>query len=101
MERRKSTRYRVIAPVLFSWDPKNRPPQSGKGVTRDISTSGVYVLTAANPPVGSRVQMEILVPKLRSTDVGIHLCGEGIVVRVESGGITREDGFVAKVHFSR
>src|ERR1700733_14884994 len=64
IELRKSNRYALRAPVLVEWAPQNGEPQSGQGVTRDINTFGVYIVTETLPPVGALVQMDILLPKL-------------------------------------
>jgi hypothetical protein len=103
IELRKSNRYALRAPVLFEWAPQNGEPQSGRGVTRDINTFGVYIVTDALPPVGALVQMDILLPKLEAPGFGMSLAGEGIVLRVEpsdseSAG-TSEPGFAASVQF--
>jgi hypothetical protein len=103
IELRKSNRYALRAPVLFDWAPQTGEPQSGRGVTRDINTFGVYIVTEALPPVGALIQMDILLPKLEAPGFGMSLAGEGIVLRVEpsgseSGG-TNEPGFAASVQF--
>src|ERR1035441_1623033 len=59
IELRKGNRYRLNALVQFLWASQHGTTYSGKGVTRDINASGVYVLAKVFPPVGSRVQMEI------------------------------------------
>ena len=103
LELRKAKRYRLSAPALFMWAPHEGKPQSGQGVTRDINTFGVYVLTDALPPVGALVQLEILLPKLADTGSGMHLTGEGVVLRVDPRGPradgTSEGGFAASVQF--
>lgn len=98
-ELRKANRYRLNAPVLFLWAPQNGSSQSGEGVTRDISASGVCVLANCVPPVGSRVLMDILLPKLKDSGPGMYLNGEGIVVRVEPRGKAGKVGFAAEVQF--
>lgn len=98
IELRKAKRYWLSAPALFVWAPKNGKPQCGRGVTRDINTSGVYVVTDALPPVGARVQIEIVLPKLANASPGMHLEGEGIILRCESGDATKF-GFAASAHF--
>ena len=65
IELRNAKRYRLSAPALFLWALQDGRPQSGQGVTRDINTFGVYVLTDALPPVGALVQMEIALPRLK------------------------------------
>ena len=98
IELRKAKRYPLSAPALFMWAPKDGKPQSGQGVTRDINTAGIYVLTDAMPPIGARVQMEIVLPRLADTSPGMHLQGEGIVLRCESGKATKS-GFAASALF--
>jgi hypothetical protein len=103
VEQRKSNRYALRAPVLFEWAPQNEEPQSGRGVTRDINTFGVFIVTDTLPPVGALVQMDILLPKLEAPGFGMSLAGEGMVLRVESSGSergsTNEPGFAASVQF--
>jgi len=98
IELRKAKRYRLSAPALFMWAPQDGKPKSGQGVTRDINTFGVFIQTDALPPVGARVQMEVVLPKLADTSPGMHLQGEGIVLRCENGDATRR-GFAASAQF--
>jgi hypothetical protein len=97
--REKGNRYRLNASVQFLWSSRNGLPQSGQGVTRDINTTGVYVQTNVLPSVGSRIQMDILLPKMMEPGPGMHLSGEGIVVRAESRRGASECGFAAEVQF--
>jgi hypothetical protein len=103
IELRKAKRYRLRAQTLFSWAHQNGEPQDGKGVTRDINASGVYVLSDELPPVGALVQLDILLPKLEDPGFGMSLAGEGIVLRVEphgsEGAGTSKAGFAASVQF--
>jgi len=93
----------LSAPALFLWAPHEGEPQGGQGVTRDINASGVYVLTDQLPPVGALIQVEVLLPKMEDSSVGMSLAGEGVVLRVEPSGSqgagTSERGFAASVHF--
>lgn len=103
IELRRAKRYQLSAPTFFLWAPQHKKPESGHGVTRDINTFGVYVLTDSLPPVGALLQMEILLPKLMATGFGMLLHGEGIVLRTDShstegiGALGR--GFAASVQF--
>jgi hypothetical protein len=103
LELRRARRYRLSAPALFLWAPHEGEPQGGQGVTRDINASGVYVLTDQLPPVGALIQVEVLLPKMEDSSVGMSLAGEGVVLRVEPSGSqgagTSERGFAASVHF--
>jgi hypothetical protein len=51
-----------------------------KGVTRDISSSGVYVVQSSQHEVGSKIDCLI---DLDTSEGKLKLCCEGIVVRVE------------------
>ena len=82
-ELRKSNRYRLSAPVFIFWAPQTGPAQSSEGITVDISATGVYVTTNEIPPVGELVQIDILLPNLVPDGSGIHLTGEGVVLRAE------------------
>jgi predicted heme/steroid binding protein len=107
VELRKTKRYRLSAPAIFLWSSHNGnhngKPQGGKGVTRDINTFGVYVLTDTLPPVGALVQMEIVLPKLTDPGSGMHLYGEGVVLRGEPRGSqdvgSSQGGFACSVQF--
>ncbi len=94
IELRKTKRYQLTAPAIFMWAPSDGKPQSGQGVTRDINTFGVYVTTDALPPVGARIQIEITLPKLADTGAGMHLQGEGVVLRCDYGD-SAKNGFAA------
>jgi hypothetical protein len=98
IELRKAIRYQLSAPALFMWATQDGKPHSGQGVTRDINTSGVYVVTDAVPPVGARVQLEIVLPKLADDSPGMHLQGEGIVFRCEFQEAGKS-GFAASAQF--
>ena len=98
IELRKAKRYRLSAPVVFVWPPQNGKPHSGQGVTRDINTSGIYVLTDAVPPIGARLQMEIVLPKMADASPGMHLQGEGIVLRCDNMDASKR-GFAASAQF--
>lgn len=103
VELRNACRYHLQAPVFFVWSPKHGPVRNGQGVTRDINTFGVYVQTDELPPAGALVQMDIMLPRLASEGPGMHLTGEGTVVRVEPSGVPdqpgTQSGFAASVQF--
>jgi len=103
VELRKATRYRLSVPVFFYWAPHNGPAQSAQGTTRDINIHGIYVEADELPPTGVLVQMDILLPKLTLSGPGMHLTGEGVVLRVEprgtKGAASTAGGFAASVQF--
>jgi hypothetical protein len=98
IELRRAKRYHLSVPALFMWALQDGKPRNGKGVTHDINALGVYIQTDSLPPVGARVQMEIVLPKLADSSPGMHLQGEGIVLRCESGEATKR-GFAASALF--
>ena len=97
-ELRKGTRYSLKMTALFDWAPQVGEPQCGRGVTRDINNSGVYVRTDELPQLGASVQLDIVIPGRPGSYLGMHLLGDGVVTRVEYRGIT-QGGFAASMHF--
>lgn len=103
IELRRNYRYHMSAPVFFCWATPSGPPESGDGMTRDIDTTGAYIYSMELPPVGARVQMDILLPTVSGGGSGAHLTGEGVVIRVEphneKGSSTSESGFAVSMQF--
>jgi hypothetical protein len=83
-ELRKYDRYRLGAPVVFWWDEPEGTRKEASGVTRDISTIGIYVVSSACPPLGTLVQMHVSLPSLHGDLPGWRLEAQGHVVRVET-----------------
>jgi hypothetical protein len=102
-ELRKTYRYRLSAPVFFCWVAPNGAPESGDGMTRDIDTTGAFINTMELPPVGARVQMDIMLPNILGGELGAHLTGEGVVIRVEPNNGkapgASESGFEVSMQF--
>jgi hypothetical protein len=99
IELRRAERYQLSAPVRFYWSTKEDTLQSGGGVLRDIHSNGAYVLSNTAPPVGARVQLEIILPDLQGDAPGMQLFGEGYVLRNDPPshrlGAMVEGGFAA------
>jgi hypothetical protein len=101
LELRQAIRYRLQAPVVFSWESPRHDTFKGDGFTRDISTMGAYVVSVSSPPVGALINVEVIcVPS--SGENGLRLSAPGRVVRTEydrekeqSGFAFVADGFVA------
>jgi hypothetical protein len=83
---RKSKRYRLRAFVAFSAEQPDGIVIRNEGYTRDISPSGVFVLTGASLPAGLTVKLEITLPSLRGEHTGACLRTVGHVVRSEEVG---------------
>jgi hypothetical protein len=102
IEQRKNQRYCLSVPVFFYWATPSGPAQSGEGLTRDIDTSGAYIIASQPPPIGALVQLDIMLPNLPGT-TGVHLTGEGVVLRVDprspKRASTSESGFAVSMQF--
>ena len=95
MDRRRTTRYKLSAPVNFSWRNPGGSHHRGQGFTRDISSDGTFVLTDTCPPPGVLIQIEVLFPAMEKDSV-LKMRAQGEVLRVEAiaGGDTNR-GFAA------
>ena len=103
IEMRKSARYCLMTRASFMWALQCGQSLSGEGITRDINISGVYIMADGLPPVGALIQMDIFLPNLTDSGSGMHLYGEGVVLRAEPRGARGDDssesGFAASVQF--
>jgi hypothetical protein len=86
LELRQNKRYRLSAPVSFSWESREGAVDTGEGHTRDISVSGVFILAAGLIPEGSLVRMEVNLPPLHAEGQRVRLRTQGRVVRTEDNG---------------
>src|SRR5216684_7209224 len=86
MELRNRVRYRLAANAAFSWESAQTSRLLGKGVTRDISLAGAFILTLTCPPVGTAVQLEIFLPPLLRGARSVRIKTGATVIRVEHSG---------------
>jgi len=86
VDQRQNKRYQLKTAVKFSWES----PQDGicrsEGFTRDISPSGVFVLTGERLPLGTTVKLEVALPSPRKEASGAFLRTRGHIVRSEQLG---------------
>jgi hypothetical protein len=80
---REAVRYPVMASVLFSWE-EDRIHFEGTGVTRDMSTEGVFVYSMVLPPKNAQIDMEVAFPPLREEAQPVRMHVRGRIVRTES-----------------
>ena len=82
-------------PVVFYWKgPDNRRFQA-EGVTRDMSVSSVFVLTATCPPANAAIQIEVLLPVSDGASKA-RMRSDMTVLRVEHDlADTKRSGFSA------
>ena len=87
-------RYRLAANVVFTWQAVNGSRLVGEGVTRDISSGGIFTSAPTCPPVGAIVQLDVLLPSARQdANRTIRMNTEAKVIRVEHS--SAGEGFAA------
>ncbi len=72
--------------MTFSWEHSLADSVQCEGYTRDISSSGVFVLTKERLLSGTGVKLEVRLPSRRGTRSGASLRTQGRVVRSEETG---------------
>jgi hypothetical protein len=101
VEQRVTTRYRMELPVIFEWSDKQGIKQQGAGFTRNISTSGIYVVSSATPPPETTLVLEVIVPPSDSPAQDVRLRSEGKLVRVEQDGFVVSGSILLSRHCSK
>lgn len=94
---RRANRYPMSAAVTFWWDPGEGVLQEGQGMTLNISSCGVFVISNLVPRAGGRLELEIDLRPTGKDSRLVRLHGEGVVVRTVNQG--SESGFAAEVLF--
>ena len=89
---REAVRYPVRASVLFSWEEERGIHLEGTGVTRDMSTKGVFVYSMVLPPENASVNMEVAFPPLRQNAPPVRIHVRGRIVRTESNTVDPVQG---------
>jgi hypothetical protein len=94
-EARVTKRYPIAAQVSFQWRGSDTTWLQGTGVTNDIGASGASILAHDVPPLGTDIEVMVMLPPVRqgATPTG-RLSGTGSVVRV-----TGAAGFAVAVTF--
>ena len=83
MEPRNQVRYELAANAVFTWESAQNSRLLGKGVTRDLSSAGAFILTLTSPPVGTTLELEIFLPPLFQGARRVRIKTEATVIRVE------------------
>jgi hypothetical protein len=81
MDRRNHRRYDLQATAHFSWRDAGGTRWQGRGFTRDISETGLFVVTRDAPPSGVAVKVEVRA--FSRWGSGLLMQAKGQVVRVE------------------
>jgi hypothetical protein len=80
---RRDMRYPVKAPVFFRWKDAGGNEHQGEGISRDISETGAFVLSAAAPPPGADIELRISFPAVPDAMTAVPMQIDGRVLRVE------------------
>ena len=83
MELRKRVRHRLAANAVFTWQGAQQSSLFGAGLTRDISFDGAFIFSLTCPPVGSAIQLDVLLLPLQSGERSLRMKTEATVIRVE------------------
>jgi hypothetical protein len=89
---REAVRYPLGASVLFSSQDERGIHLKGAGVTRDMSTKGVFVYSMVLPPKNASVDMEVAFPPLRENAPPVRIHVRGRIVRTESNTVDPVQG---------
>ena len=82
-EHRNHNRYRLEAPVVFSWRDARHAWHKSVGLTRVLSTHGAFILTADPPPLKANIDLMVFLPRI-GAGVPMRFEGQGKVLRVEA-----------------
>jgi hypothetical protein len=84
LERREQTRYGVRALVDFEWIDEG-VIRRGQGITRDISTKGMFIYSDINPPAKADLLVDVSFRDFSSIPTKLQMRAKGLVIRVEPG----------------
>jgi hypothetical protein len=82
--RRSEDRYAISAPVKFKWQTIHGTWRKGNGVTRDISGSGIFILSYPVPVPDAPIVLTLDVPSLSGATGPVVFQGRGRVLRIEA-----------------
>jgi hypothetical protein len=91
-------RFPILAPARFQWEGADGVRHESKGITRDISSYGVFIHADCVPLPGDSVQVIVNMPPVQDDRAGAQLYGKGVAIRVEPDG-NQPAGFAAEVVF--
>ena len=90
---REAVRYPLKADVIFTWQERGIH-SNGAGVTRDMSTKGVFVYSMDLPPRNAQIEMDVALPPVRDEAPTVRIHVRGRIVRTEIHTMnSANDGF--------
>lgn len=78
--RTSAIRYRLHLPAIFHWNDGGE--HTGCGFTNDVGVDGVSIVCTKNPPVGTNVRVEVLLPSPSNNAEDIRIECQGKVVSI-------------------
>jgi len=93
IELRKRVRHRLAADAVFTWQSATGGWLHGEGVTRDVSAGGAFLFSLTCPPVGAKIQLDVLLFPLEGGTRSLQLKTEATVIRVEHASAVGNEGF--------
>jgi c-di-GMP-binding flagellar brake protein YcgR len=91
-ERRSGPRLPLKVPVSV------KAPQAGTGMTRDLSTGGMFLYTDSRIAEGSELEMVLILPPEITKSEAQWVCCRASVVRVEDSESSGKFGVAASIH---
>lgn len=91
-ERRKRKRFHVKVPVTFTWKKSGGGPFTGKGITRDMSANGAYVVSDTVPPINAIVLMKVHIPQFYGSG-SLLITATMRALRIDRAAGGKEGGF--------
>ncbi len=89
--RRRFERFQLRVPASFCWRSATDEEQRNQGMTRDLSTHGVFITCVGVPKGAVSVDVELSLPSPVGMQRRIKLRGQ--VLRMELSSSDREYGF--------
>jgi hypothetical protein len=82
LERRLHARYSVQARVNFKWQDGGNL-YFGSGLTRDISSNGMFIYSDSAPPEKADIELDISFHSAANKDTNLQMSAAALVIRVE------------------
>src|SRR5258708_629147 len=87
LEQREQFRYGVRALVDFEWMDEG-VLRSGQGLTRDISSKGMFIYSDSEPPTKADLPVKVSIGSVAEGFTNVQLRANALVVSVERSSIT-------------
>jgi hypothetical protein len=86
LEQREQFRYGVRALVDFEWMDEG-VLRRGQGLTRDISSKGMFIYSDSEPPTKADLQVKVSIGSVAEGFTNVQLRANALVVRLEPSSI--------------